>query len=370
MSRWTTTLGWVPIARWLRRVNHRPVPLREFNPRDGQCLLVISTRAIGDTLMSTPAMHALRQAFPAARLITVMHRRTAPLFEASPDVGRLVPLSRSLMWTAWRLRRERPQVAVVLQGNEPEATLLAYFAGARFIVRHARHHPLPDLLSISPASDLPPEEHIIRACLRRVEALGVRNIQDVRMQLSVSEPARETVSAMLGRYGVQPGEVCIGFQVGAATRYKMWPATAFMLLAHQLLEHRPKLKILLLGTNDERKLCETIRRGVRDHTGAILNLAGAVTLPALPALVQRLSVLVTNDTGTLHVAVALGVPTVSLFASTEPTATGPIQDLDRHRVIKKPQTCHPCVTKRCLTPFCMDQITVDEVLQLTLTQLG
>ncbi len=363
-------LIWTPIARWLRRVQRRPVPLSEFNPRDVQCLLIISTRAIGDTLMSTPAIHAIRQTFPAAKLITVMHRRVAPLFATNADLGTLVPLGRSLIGTAWRLRRERPQVALVLQGNEPEATLLAYFAGARFIVRHAQSHPLPELLSVSPTSDLPPEQHIIRICLRRAQALGAPVSADLRMHLSVSESARDTVGALFERYGVQPGEACIGFQVGAATAYKMWPATAFMLLAHQLLERRPEVKILLLGTQHERELCETIRLGVRDHSNAILNLAGAVTLPVLPALVERLSVLVTNDTGTLHVAVALGVPTVSLFASTEPMASGPLQDLERHRIVKKPQTCHPCVTKRCTTPFCMDQITVDEVLQLTLAQLA
>lgn len=369
MSRWTTTLVWTPIARWWRRVSQRPVPLRELPPRDVQCLLIISTRAIGDTLMSTPAIHAVRQAFPAAKLITVMHRRVAPLFAANADLGTLVPLGRSLIGTAWRLRRARPQVALVLQGNEPEATLLAFFAGARYIVRHAQQHPLPELLSVSLASDLPPEQHIIRVCLRRAQALGALS-NDVRMHLSASESARDTVGALLERYGVQSDEICVGFQVGAATAYKMWPATAFMLLAQQLLEHRPQIKILLLGTQDERELCETIRLGVRDHSNEILNFAGAVTLPVLPALVERLSVLVTNDTGTLHVAVALGVPTVSLFASTEPMASGPLQDLERHRVIKKPQTCHPCVTKRCTTPFCMDQISVDEVRQLTLAQLA
>jgi ADP-heptose:LPS heptosyltransferase len=170
---------------------------------------------------------------------------------------------------------------------------------------------------------------------------------------------------LLRAHGVGDGELCIGFQPGAATRYKMWPDTAFMLLAHRLMHHDRKFKILLLGSKSEWRLCETIKGGVRDHH--LINLAGAIDLPALPALVQRLALLVTNDTGTMHVAIALGVPTVSLFAATEPAGTGPLQDLERHRVVKKPQTCHPCVTKRCVTPFCMDQITVEEVFQTVLS---
>ncbi len=356
----------LPLLTRAQRQGGRPLPLAQLAPADIRRILVISSTAIGDTLLSTPAIHALRRKFPQARIVGLLHRRVAELFRYYRELDEIVPLERSLLRTARRLRRTSPDVAVILHGNEPEAAMLAYLSGARFILKHAKRHPVPQLLSRHDGDgDYDPlTEHAIVSRLRLAGWLGAAT-DDTRMHLDLPPGTVPQAEQLLRAHGVGAGDTCIGFQPGAATRYKMWPDTAFMLLAHRLMQHNPGLKILLLGSRREWSLCETIRTGVRNHR--LANLAGAIDLPALPALVQRLALLVTNDTGTMHVAVALGIPTVSLFAATEPGGTGPIQDRDRHRVIKKPQTCEPCVTKRCHTPFCMDQITVEEVFQAVLS---
>jgi len=352
----------LPLLTRAQRQGGRPLPLAQLADVDIRQILVISSTAIGDTLLSTPAIHALRRQFPAARIIGLLHRRTAELFRYYNELDEIVLLQRSLLCTAWRLRRVCPDVAVILHGNEPEASMLAYLSGARFILKHAKRHPVPQFLSRRDGDGNydPATEHAIVSRLRLAGWLGAET-DDTLMRLDLPPGTEQRAAQLLRAQGVAEGDVCIGFQPGAATRYKMWPDTAFMLLAHRLMQQEPGLKILLLGSKREWSLCETIRGGVRDFR--LVNLAGAIELPVLPAVVRRLSLLVTNDTGTMHVAVALGIPTVSLFAATEPAGTGPIQDRERHRVIKKPQTCHPCVTKRCQTPFCMDQITVEEVFQ-------
>lgn len=356
----------LPLLTRAQRQGGRPLPLAQLAPADIRCILVISSTAIGDTLLSTPAIHALRRKFPQARIVGLLHRRVAELFRYYRELDEIVPLERSLLRTARRLRRTSPDVAVILHGNEPEAAMLAYLSGARFVLKHAKRHPVPRLLSRHDGDgDYDPlTEHAIVSRLRLTGWLGAAT-DDTRMHLDLPPGTVPQAEQLLRAHGVGAGDTCIGFQPGAATRYKMWPDTAFMLLAHRLMQHNPGLKILLLGSRREWSLCETIRTGVRNYR--LANLAGAIDLPVLPALVQRLALLVTNDTGTMHVAVALGIPTVSLFAATEPGGTGPIQDRDRHRVIKKPQTCEPCVTKRCHTPFCMDQITVEEVFQAVLS---
>lgn len=355
----------LPLVKRARRRGLRPLPLADFAAADIKSLLVISSTAIGDTLFSTPAIHALRRRYPAARIIGLLHRRTAPMFRHHDEFDEIVLLRRRLLFTAWQLRRARPDVAVILHGNEPEASMLAYLSGARYIVKHAKRHPAPELISRRAGEEDydPLADHAIRVRLRLAEWLGA-DTSDMRMRLAVAPGTDQMAAQLLRAHGVGPSDICIALQPGAATRYKMWPATSFMLLAHKLMQHDRSMKIVLLGSPSERRLCESIKSGVRDH--ALINLAGAIDLPVLPALVKHTSLLVSNDTGTLHIAIALGVPTVSLFAATDPTGTGPLQDLERHRVIKKPPTCHPCVTKRCGTPFCMDQITVDEVLQAVL----
>ncbi|OHD01136.1 MAG: hypothetical protein A2885_05350 [Sphingopyxis sp. RIFCSPHIGHO2_01_FULL_65_24] len=356
----------LPSITRAQRRSGRPRLLAELAPAGVRRILVISSTAIGDTLLSTPAIHALRKRFPEARLIGLLHRRTAGLFRHYRELDEIVLLRRSLLRTAWQLRRARPDVTVILHGNEPEASMLAWLSGARFILKHAKRHPAPQLLSHRDGDEDydPLTEHAIVSRLRLASWLGADG-SDIHMRLELPPGTEARAAQHLRAHGVNDGDLCIGLQPGAATRYKMWPHTAFMLLAHRLMHHDRKIKVLLLGSKSEWQLCETIKSGVRDHH--LVNLAGAIDLPVLPALVQRLALLVTNDTGTMHVAIALGVPTVSLFAATEPAGTGPLQDLERHRVIKKPQTCHPCVTKRCETPFCMDQITVEEVFQAVLS---
>lgn len=355
----------LPLLSQAQRQSGRPLPLVRLAPADIRRILVISSTAIGDTLLSTPAIHALRQHFPEARLIGLLHRRTAELFRHYRELDEIVLLERSLLRTVWHLRRARPDVAVILHGNEPEAAMLAYLSGARFILKHSKRHPAPQFLSRRDGDEDydPLTEHAVISRLRLAGWLGAET-GDTRMRLEPPPGTEARAARLLRAHDIGEGDVCIGFQPGAATRYKMWPATSFMLLAHRLMQHDPHLKILLLGSKREWSLCEEIKTGVRDYD--LPNLAGAIDLPVLPALVQRLALLVTNDTGTMHVAIALGIATVSLFAATDPGGTGPIQDQDRHQLIKKPQTCHPCVTKRCTTPFCMDQITVEEVFQAVL----
>lgn len=361
----------LPLIKRAQRRSGRPLPLAQLIPADIRRILVISSTAIGDTLLSTPAIHALRRHYPQAQLVGLLHRRVVPLFRQYDELNEIVPLRRSLLCTAWHLRRARPDVALILHGNEPEATMLAYLSGARYIVKHPKRHFSPQLLSPPVGTDAydPLSEHTIVARLRLAALLGA-DTSDTTLRLPIPVGTAEKAAELLRAHGVGENDICIGFQVGAATRYKMWPATSFMLLAHRLLRAKPNLKIVLLGSEREASLCAEIKSGVRDYPKAIINLAGKIDLPVLPALVKYLSLLVTNDTGTLHVAIAVQTPTVSLFAPTDPAGIGPIQDMERHLVIKQPPTCTPCVTKRCFTPFCMDQITVDQVLQAALAQLG
>jgi ADP-heptose:LPS heptosyltransferase len=359
----------LPLLTRAQRRSGRPLPLAQLVHGDVKRILVISCTAIGDTLFATPAIHALRQKYPEAHLIGLLHPRTAEMFRHYRELDEIVLLRHGLLRTALALRHTRPDVAVILHGNEPEASMLAYLSGAKFILKHPKRHPAPQFLSRREGDENydPLTEHAIVNRLRLAGWLGAET-GDTRMRLEPPPGTEPRAAQLLRAHGVREGDLCIGFQPGASTRSRRWSATSFMLLAHRLMHHNPSFKIVLLGSKQERSLCETIRNGVRDYR--LINLAGAIDLQLLPAMIRNLTLLVTNDTGSMHVAIALGVPTVSLFAAADPMGTGPLQDLERHIVIKKPRTCHPCVSKRCETPFCMDQITVEEVFQAVLSSPG
>ena len=108
----------------------------------------------------------------------------------------------------------------------------------------------------------------------------------------------------------------------------------------------------------------------KDIGRGAITTAGIISLSRMRGLVKKMCVLVTNDTGTMHMAIALKTRTVSLFCPTRSEGTGPVQDLHLHSVIKKDVPCIKCVTKKCEKPFCMESITVDEVFRAVMESLA
>lgn len=360
--------------RWLRplfsalvRRTGRPLPIDTLAPDRIRTIVVISSTAVGDTLMTLPTLHALRERFPAARLVLLAHRRVAPLMAGQPGLDRVIALRG--LGSAWQLRRERPDAVLIAHGNEPEASRLAWLSGARYVIKHPHRHPSPELLStpVIPSDYDPLQEHGIVNRLRAAAWLGAAT-GNTRMAYAIPAPRHGEAEGLLARHGIQAGDICVAFQAGAANLYKMWPADSFMLLAKRLLAEVPRCKVVLLGSGGERELNAAIAQGVRDPR--VVNLSGATPLELLPAVLSRMQLLVTNDTGTMHMAIAVDTPTLSLFVPTEDWGVGPIQRPDLHRVIKKQRTCDPCLTKACRAPFCMSQITVDEVLSTARAMLA
>ena len=153
----------------------------------------------------------------------------------------------------------------------------------------------------------------------------------------------------------------IGFQAGASTVSRRWAAGRFVELGQRLLAACPDAWIVLTGAPGERDLAEGIRRGIA--LPRVWNAAGELPLVELPALMQRANVLLTGDTGPMHMALAVGTPVVALFAVSDWRRSGPSYDLHKHVVVQKWRTCDPCLSKRCpyAEPLCMANISVDEV---------
>jgi ADP-heptose:LPS heptosyltransferase len=175
------------------------------------------------------------------------------------------------------------------------------------------------------------------------------------------------LAASLARLGWDRERV-VAFQPGASTTSRRWPRGRFIALARQLAGKFPDLRFAITGSPAEAPLCREIAAAIEADSplaGGRRAWASAGELPlvALPALLRRARLLVTGDTGPMHLAVAVGTPVVALFAVSDPAVSGPCQDLDRHVVIRKWRTCDPCLSKNCpyAEPICMDNISVDEV---------
>jgi len=155
-----------------------------------------------------------------------------------------------------------------------------------------------------------------------------------------------------------------GFQFSASGLYKTWPLENWAALGSMLLDRFQTLVVALFGGPSDKEAAARLQGMIMKKVaapGRIINLAGSMPLSTLPEALKGLDVFVTNDTGPLHVAVAVGTPTVSLFVPTGINRIAPLQDREIHTVIKKEMPCTPCVEKYCRQPDCMRLITVDEV---------
>jgi ADP-heptose:LPS heptosyltransferase len=320
----------------LARFDRRARGLADYRPENVRRILLVSSTALGDAVLSTAAMTAMRQSFPAAHITALIHRDYVQLFRQADFLDAVIPYHggwRRFFCTLCALRAARPDLALILHGNEPQATPLAYLAGARFIFKLPNTSRFAFLLSNrEPRRAWADFKHGIEARLDAARLAGAR-IEGARMRLPVPAAAREQVARFLAAQKVGAGDTVIGLQAGASSRGRMWPVEHFTALARLLLAAHPACRFVITGAPQERARCEEIAKGIGV---AAISAAGALPIEALPALVARCAILVTGDTGTLHVAVAVGTPTVALFAVSDPAASGPAYDNDRHLVIARP----------------------------------
>lgn len=315
----------------------RPRPLAEFDPRNVRRILAVSSTAIGDTLFATPAWRALRQRYPAARIVGHLRETVAPLFADNPHLDAIIPYAggyHRFLATLRALGQERFDVALIFHGTGPQVIPMAVLSGAPFVFRIPNGGEHGYLLSnaVPSPEHLPyPGEHAIR-CRLRIAGLADAKSDDVRMVLPVTPGDRQAAQTLLGRAGLDPAAPRVGLVPGAAAAFKRWPADRFVAAAKELLKDRPSWQVVVLGSRQERRLASEVARGVG---GAAVSLAGLSDLCALRGTIAGLRLLLTNDTGPLHIAVAAGTPSVSLFGATDSRGTGPLQDLERHVVIQR-----------------------------------
>lgn len=358
---------------WLRcrrALDKRPRPENELGTPAIRRILAISCTALGDTLLSTPALQALRQTYPGAHLTLLIHPALRDLFSGLASVDELLAYDgkwRGFASTARRLKDY--DLAVILHGNEPQATPLAYLSGARHIFKLPNRNRWNFLLSNrTPVLGWDDLGHGIDQRLAVAQLAGARGELARTMVVPRHPEGESALEQALAARSWQAAPL-IALQPGASTMSRRWPRSRFVAVAVELAQTYPDLRFVVTGSPAEAALCREVAAGIEAAaplTGGARAWASAGELPliALPALLQRARLLVTGDTGPMHLAVAVRTPVVALFAVSDPARSGPGYDLERHLIIRKWRTCDPCQSKNCpyAEPICMDNIAVDEVL--------
>jgi heptosyltransferase-2 len=329
-------------------------------------LVVRQTNWIGDAVMTTPAMGAVRAAFPQAEIVVAASPLVAELFRNHPYCDRVLVYERQAgkrkMAGLWRfageLRRERFDLAILLQ-NAIEAALLAALAG---IPRRLGYRTDGRGLLLThgvPIGEAERRLHHTEYYLRMLEQAGIRG-GDRRLRLHCTEAERDWAQRTLG-----PGD-WLAINPGAAYgSAKRWIPARFAEVADRLADEFG-IKVLLTGGPGETEIGRDIEAAMRHRP---LNLIGRTGVRQLMALLAGCRLMVTNDSGPMHVAAAFGVPIVAVFGPTDHTTTSPLGE--SCRIVREAADCAPCLLRQCPTDHrCMEAITAEAVLRQARELLG
>jgi heptosyltransferase-2 len=329
-------------------------------------ILVRATNWVGDAVMSLPALRALRGRFAGAHISILAKPWVADIYRREPFCDELIPYTAQGAAAKFRaaraLRAHGFDCAILLQ-NAFEAAALAYLAGIPERIGYARDGRsllLTRAVAVPRPGEIPRHERFYYLeLLRRGGILDHVPETDV-IRLEGSEQARKCGIARFRELGLE-GPV-VGVSPGAAFgSAKRWLPERFAEAANRVARELGA-SVAIFGSSDERELCGAVASaiGVR-----VENLAGATTLAEFIDLAAACRVYLTNDSGAMHIAAALGVPTVAVFGATDDTTTGPTGPLAR--VVREPVECSPCLKRECpIDHRCMTRVDSARVAEAAL----
>jgi lipopolysaccharide heptosyltransferase II len=311
-------------------------------------ILIRSSNWLGDAVMSVEAVRRIKRGRPDARVTILVKKSLADFWTSVPEVDAVIvfELGESVFSVSRKLRN-RFDVAILFP-NSPRSGLEVWLAGIPRRVGYSR--PWRDWFLNQFIPDPPKTteiEHQSRHYLRIAERIGA-DMDEVLPDVNPRNPEAN----LLG--------LCPGAEYGPAKR---WPDFA---RAAKILADKHSLHWLIFGTAKEKELGSTVAAGLGLSA---TDLTGKTSLAELMQQLQRCQLLLTNDTGTMHLAAHLGVPVVAIFGSTDPVATGPKGD--QHTILRHPVECSPCFLRVSTIKFrYMTRITVDQVVQAVETGLS
>ncbi len=348
-NRWKTPKPNFLLANYKRGIYVLPgAKLKPFR------ILIRASNWLGDSVISVPAVRAIKAGRPDAHLTIVAPEKIASVWKLVPEVDEVLPIDAKKFFATVNAIRRHPAFDVaILFPNSLRAALEVWFGGIPRRVGfpgHKRRWLLNQIIPEEPRRG--PIQHQVSRYLQMARELGApKNPPPMRKFLP-----RIKANGAPAKLGL-----CPGAEYGPAKR---WLPERFAEVALTIAQQRP-VQWILFGTPSDQQTAATIEATLGAHC---VNRIGQTTLDQLAAELGECALLLTNDTGTMHLATLLGVPVVAVFGSTEPRLTGPLGT--GHDVIRHQVECSPCFLRECPIDFrCMKAVGVEEVVAAVSAQL-
>lgn len=327
-------------------------------------ICIIKPSALGDVVQSLPVIHAVRHRFPCATLSWVINDAFAPLIEPTGIVDEIIrfereqfrsltPISRGRLLEFGRLLKSKKfDLVIDLQGLFRSAAM-GWVTGAPVRIGLASAREGATLSYTHIANDLPVERGAVDRYWSVAELLGIGDLPK-EFPLRISSAERH---AALSTIGPLP-RPWVAVNAGSRWQTKRWPAEHFADAMERSVGPR-RGSVVIVGGPSEEPVAEEVARGL---TVPFVNLAGRTSLRLLAAVLDSVDLLVTNDSGPMHLAAALGTPTVSIFTCTSPARAGAFGM--GHSILQTSVPCRASYVKQCSRMDCMKELTSEKLLPI------
>ena len=333
-----------------------------------QNILIIKLRYIGDVLLATPTVRAIKAARPDVRVTMMVNRGTEDVLSGNPDIDELIALDKGSLAAQSRLiaglRHRRFDTVIDLTDGDRSA-FLSWTSGAPVRIGFNDEHRWRGRYYTQVVQPMPGVRHRID---RDLEVLKPMSIQAVSKdpQLWLTPEEEHSADQLLDQLGVQRSQPMVILQPGARYWFKAWPPERYAELADRFRSQHG-CQVLIGGSDQDIDLAQQIRQRAKS---SLVIMAGRTTIKQFAAIAKTSALFVGSDSGAMHIASAVGTPVVALFGPSSPREWGPRGG--PVEVLYKEIDCRSCFHPTCTKgeENCMKLIAVDEVMSASGRLMG
>jgi heptosyltransferase I len=324
-------------------VDERIRTVQESSALNSARILLIKPSSLGDIVHAFPVVSAIKTQWPQSHITWVVKRQWADLVERAEGIDRVWPVEttvRSWIREGRALRAQRFDLAIDLQGLF-RSGLLARVSGAPTRIGFANGREGSPWFYTHRVPVLSPDTHAVDRYLSVAAALGASLPDKPRFRFRLQEEDMTVVRTLCQSRDFSVDKPWVAMNIGARWPTKRWPLEYFSAVVDQLREtHRDP--VVMIGGAEERAYTKRLRALTKFP---FIDLCGEIPLGYLPALLSKATAMITNDSGPMHIAAALGIPVVAIFGPTSAARTGPYGE--GHHVLTSRIPCSPCFSRVC-----------------------
>ena len=322
-------------------------------------VLIIKLRYIGDVLLATPTVRAIKAARPDVRVTMMVNRGTEDVLSGNPDLDEIIVLDKGSLTAQSRLiagLRHRQFDTVIDLTDGDRSAFLSWVSGAPVRIGFNDEHRWRGRYYTQVIQPIPGMQHRIDRDLEALKPIGIQ-AGSKDPQLWLTHEDENSAGQLLDQLGVQRSQPMVILQPGARYWFKAWPPERFAELADHLTAQYD-CRVLIGGSNQDIDLAQQIRQMAKC---SLVIMAGRTTIKQFAAIAKKSALFVGSDSGAMHIAAAVGTPVVALFGPSNPAEWGPRGAASE--VIYKGLDCRVCFHPTCQREEqnCMKLISVGEV---------